>query len=99
MSTAFESFSERVPTLAALFRTEGKHEAASGNHPFLLSDPQSVWFVETGRVEVFTIAVKNGEPSGAMRREPQRSAENGVFSLLCRLSNSPPKPLATYGAA
>lgn len=65
MSTAFESFSERVPTLAALFRTEGKHEAASGNHPFLLNDPQSVWFIETGRVEVFTIAVKNGEPSGA----------------------------------
>lgn len=47
------------------FREEGALELASGNHPFLLDDKHSVWLVDTGKVEIFTVGVKGGQPIGA----------------------------------
>jgi ATP-binding cassette subfamily C protein len=43
----------------------GEAVEASGNRPLLIGDPQAVWMVETGHVEVFTVAVEDGEPVGA----------------------------------
>ncbi|HEY1110764.1 MAG TPA: NHLP bacteriocin export ABC transporter permease/ATPase subunit [Opitutaceae bacterium] len=51
--------------LTALFLREGALEVVGGNTPFLLSDPSAVWFVESGDVEVFSVSVVDGEPSGA----------------------------------
>lgn len=51
--------------LAEYFAVEGVLQEASGNHPFLIEDSDNVWFVETGRVEIFTVTVKNGQPVGA----------------------------------
>ena len=44
---------------------EGEAIEASGNRPFLLASPGTAWYVETGKVEVFTVAIgADGEPHG-----------------------------------
>ena len=44
---------------------EGEALEASGNRPFLLASPGTAWYVETGKVEVFTVALDaSGEPHG-----------------------------------
>ncbi|PWT94366.1 MAG: hypothetical protein C5B54_00135, partial [Acidobacteria bacterium] len=35
-----------------------------GNTPFLLNEPESVWSVVSGTIEVFTVRVMDGQPSG-----------------------------------
>lgn len=51
--------------LTTTFEQEGEAVVMSGNKPFFLSDPASSWVVEDGRIDVFTVAMKDGEPSGA----------------------------------
>jgi NHLM bacteriocin system ABC transporter ATP-binding protein len=52
-------------SLTELFITEGETRAVSGNTPFLLDDPGAVWLVQTGLVEVFSVAVVEGRSSGS----------------------------------
>lgn len=59
---------ERAPEspLVEALRREGELIHASGNRPFLLDPKEKAWFVESGKVEVFTVALDaNGEPTGA----------------------------------
>lgn len=51
--------------LSTRLEDEGQPVSVAGNKPFLLDDPGAVWIVEEGRIEVFTVAVKDGEPEGA----------------------------------
>lgn len=51
--------------LTTTIEREGETVVVAGNKPFFLSDPASSWLVEEGRIDVFTVAVKDGEPSGA----------------------------------
>jgi len=51
--------------VAQVFISEGTAIAASGNRPFLLDDSETVWYVETGKLELFTVAVKDNEATGA----------------------------------
>jgi NHLM bacteriocin system ABC transporter ATP-binding protein len=44
---------------------EGEEFLVSGNKPFFLDDPTSMWLVENGRIDIFTVAVKDGEAAGA----------------------------------
>ncbi len=50
--------------LAVLARAEGEPFELSGLTPLVLSDPQSVWYVERGRVEMFTVEIDEGEAVG-----------------------------------
>ncbi len=44
---------------------EGEAIEASGNRPFLLASPGTAWYVETGKVEVFTVGFgADGQPRG-----------------------------------
>ncbi|MEX1309918.1 MAG: NHLP bacteriocin export ABC transporter permease/ATPase subunit [Candidatus Sulfomarinibacteraceae bacterium] len=52
-------------SLAEIFAAEGVEVEASGNRPFLIDDGEVVWFVETGKVELFTVGVEDGQPVGA----------------------------------
>ena len=51
--------------LAEIFAREGVEVRATGNRPFLLDDADAVWYVESGKVEVFTVRVEDGGPKGA----------------------------------
>jgi ATP-binding cassette subfamily C protein len=52
-------------TLTEVFKQEGQEVLATGNRPFLISEPEAVWYVESGKVELFTVAVEDGLPKGA----------------------------------
>lgn len=51
--------------LPEIFAREGEAVQATGNQPFLLDDRDAVWYVESGKVEVFTVRVEAGGPKGA----------------------------------
>lgn len=42
----------------------GVRQELTGLNPFLLDDPESVWLVECGRIELFTVAVQDGAAKG-----------------------------------
>jgi NHLM bacteriocin system ABC transporter ATP-binding protein len=44
---------------------EGELIEASAHHPFLLDDPESLWYVVTGGLLVFTVALERGQPVGS----------------------------------
>jgi hypothetical protein len=50
--------------LQEIFQTEGKLEIVGGNRPFLLDDPNSVWFILQGHIEVFSVRIENQLPVG-----------------------------------
>lgn len=53
-----------TPLRAALAR-DGEAIEASGNRPFLLASPGTAWYVENGKVEVFTVGIDgSGNPIG-----------------------------------
>ena len=54
-----------VITLRDRIIAEGEEVRASGSHPFLLSEPEFAYYVESGRVELFTVDVRDGQPAGA----------------------------------
>lgn len=55
-----------APTaLARAFVHGGEPRLISGLHPLLLDDPDAVWFIAEGSVELFATQVRDGEPSGA----------------------------------
>ena len=43
---------------------EGELQEVSGHRPFLLDDAGSLWYVVTGGIEIFTVAVQQGKPVG-----------------------------------
>jgi|CXWL01.1.fsa_nt_gi ATP-binding cassette subfamily C protein len=47
------------------FEEEGEVVVTAANRPFLLSDPTAAWVVESGKIEIFTVALDRGEPTGA----------------------------------
>lgn len=47
------------------FEDEGEAVVVVANRPFVLSDPDAVYLVESGRIEIFTVALEQGEPAGA----------------------------------
>ena len=44
---------------------EGVLRHGGGNAPFLLDDPAAAWLVESGRVDVFSVQLADGQPIGA----------------------------------
>ena len=47
------------------FEDEGEKLVSVANKPLVLSDPDAVFLVESGKVEIFTVALENGQPVGA----------------------------------
>ena len=52
-------------SLVEVFLAEGLEVEASGNRPFLIDEADAVWYIESGKVEVFTVGVEDGLPTGA----------------------------------
>ena len=50
---------------ANIFTAEGALLAVGSNQPFWLTDRDGAWFIETGKVDLFTVPIVNGEPVGA----------------------------------
>ncbi len=44
---------------------EGEKLVTAANKPFILSDPEAVFVVESGKIEIFTVQLEAGQPVGA----------------------------------
>lgn len=66
-TAAIANFAEIVKQLEQPGALEelGERLVSAANKPFLLDDPEVAWIVESGKVEIFTVAVERGEPAGA----------------------------------
>jgi NHLM bacteriocin system ABC transporter ATP-binding protein len=49
----------------SLFEAEGAEMVVGGNSPVLLGEPDAVYYVKSGRLEIFSVMVENGQPEGA----------------------------------
>jgi NHLM bacteriocin system ABC transporter ATP-binding protein len=65
----------------------GRPVIITGNRPVLLDDPDAAWVVYSGQVEVFAVAVTNGQPSGARRH--LFSAHSGAALFGMDLTGAP----------
>ncbi len=54
---------------------EGSLQSPASNRPFAIQDPNSVWIVEYGKLDLFLTAARNGEVSGP--RYPVMRVEEG----------------------
>ena len=72
-----------------IFEQEGSPREVPGNNPLPLNDPDSVWLVGSGRVDVFAIPSEDGEPAGP--RIHLLRAETGqlLFGSECGASEQP----------
>src|SRR5689334_14036549 len=52
---------------AEIFLREGARQPSGANQPFSLHNPEMVWFVEAGRLDVFVVPTAGGNASGARR--------------------------------
>ncbi|MEI6456425.1 MAG: NHLP bacteriocin export ABC transporter permease/ATPase subunit [bacterium] len=51
-------------SLPEILRSMGKTEKAGGNKPFLLTGTGNAWFILHGNVDVFSVGMVQGKPSG-----------------------------------
>lgn len=72
-----ESLQRRLTTL----EDEGEALVVTGNKPFFLSDPATAWIVEDGKIDVFTVGIKDGEPSGARAHFVSFDAGHALFGM------------------
>lgn len=70
-----------VSAVASRFELEGEPRPVSGNSPLLLGDPDAVWFVETGCLEIFTVGFQDGQPVGARSHFASVSAGQLVIGM------------------
>lgn len=68
---------------------EGPLEEAEGNRPLLLNDPETVWVVYTGRVDVFAVDQEDGRPAGTRVHLMRVEAGEALFGLPTSENGSP----------
>lgn len=52
---------------SSIFSTEGTPVEIRGNRPLFLNDPDKIWFIQAGSVDIFYVPVEGGEPVGPRR--------------------------------
>lgn len=67
--------------LRDIFEKEGKLRIIGGNTPFLLDDPGRVWFVDTGKVEIFSVEVQDGKPRGSRQHFFSALPNSALFGM------------------
>jgi len=60
-------FGSRDTPLRRIMLSEARRARVSMLAPMLLSDHTSVWYIESGRVDLFWVPIRHGQPSGLRR--------------------------------
>lgn len=71
-----------------IFTAEGTLLAVGSNQPFWLTDRDSAWFIETGKVDLFTVPTVNGEPVGSRVHFLRVAAGQVLFAVAAAEQNS-----------
>lgn len=81
MSTA-EVLTDPMEPFLDRVREDGTELSVSGKNPFFLSDKNAIWYIETGKVEVFTVAVDaEGKAAGARAHYATIGAGSVMFGM------------------
>ena len=60
----------------------GERLTRVGSHqPFLLDEPDSVWIVYAGKVDVFAVEMRDGQPTGMRRHLLRAKAGQAIFGM------------------
>lgn len=65
----------------------GRFVKAGSNKPILLNDPQTVWLVYSGAVDLFAIRLENNEPVGTRRHLFRAEAGAALFGMNLQAYN------------
>ena len=84
-----------MQTWLELFRKESTPQEVAGNRPLALDDPERVWLVASGRVDVFAVPLADGVPAGA--RVHLYRAEAGQLLFGCRCDETSSLGLIAVG--
>ena len=68
-------------TLSAGLRREERLTQVGGHQPFLLDEPDSVWIVYAGKVDVFAVEMQDGQPTGMRRHLLRAEAGQAIFGM------------------
>ncbi len=68
-------------SLRDLFEREGSLSVVGGNTPFVLDDDESVWYVHSGKVEIFSVQVENGKVKGSRNHFFSAIAGQAIFGM------------------
>ena len=60
---------------------EGRLLDASANQPFLISDPATAWLVFSGKLDIFAVAVRDGEAVGARQHLIRLESGQACFGI------------------
>ncbi|MBF0226730.1 MAG: NHLP bacteriocin export ABC transporter permease/ATPase subunit [Desulfobacterales bacterium] len=71
-------------SIAELLKKFGKLQEVSGNQPFLLNEIGNFWYVESGRVEIFTVNLMDGIPVGSRSHFLTRGPGQCIFAMDAR---------------
>src|SRR3954470_24133756 len=81
MSVGTPPAGDRDLLLLRLRHREGQLTSVAGNQPVLLTDPDSVWVVVGGQVEVFVVRVEAGRPAGPRRHLFGAATGDALFGI------------------
>jgi len=75
------SHTKHEDKLLEFFLHHGSFQDIAGNKPFQLNNKDVVWYIEKGKIEIFSVNIENQEPAGA--RTHFLSRENGelIFGM------------------
>lgn len=65
----------------------GVKDTPTPNVPFSLADPKAVWVVESGKLDVFLVSLRNGQPFGARHHILRLEAGQAIFGVGSPLSD------------
>ncbi len=86
-----------MPDIGNVFLAEGDMICLEGNKPLLLNDSEYVWIVQNGRLDIFSVPMRNGKPSGRLRHFYRVRAGIGLFGLKPQKEEE--MGLLAYGAS
>lgn len=72
-----------IEPLQQLIEKEGITVEIGGNKPVLLNDPEKVWIVLSGKVDVFSVAMPDGKPEGARTHLFSAGTGAALFGVAC----------------
>jgi NHLM bacteriocin system ABC transporter ATP-binding protein len=70
-----------IRSIDEIFEGIGSTYEIGGNTPFLLNDPESVWYIKSGIVEVFSVRVGQEGPSGTRYHFFTAKSDDMLFGM------------------
>lgn len=70
-----------MASFALKLDNSGKRQTRSSRPSFLVEDPNCVWLVQSGKLDLFLVSLKDGEPCGARRHVLRVEQDHAVFGV------------------